>query len=67
MQLTIDDILPTVTIDGREYRASRFRLSGNGRRWADVEYYHPDRGWRAVQNWDRINQVANLLWGGDAE
>lgn len=62
MQLTIDDILYTVTIDGREYRASNIRYNGSGRKWAEVEYYHPERGWRAVQNWDRIEQVATLSW-----
>lgn len=62
MQLTIDDIMPTVVIEGREYRASNLRFNGNCRKWADVEYYHPERGWREVQNWDRINQIATMMW-----
>mgnify|MGYP001270276444 CR=1 FL=1 len=62
MQLTIEDIIPTVTIDGREYRATNFRYNGSGRKWAYVEYYHPNRGWREVNNWDRIEQIAEMLW-----
>lgn len=63
MQITIDDIHPTITLNGRLYRASNIRLNGSGKRWADVEYWHNERGWRTVENWDRIEHVANKLWG----
>ncbi len=49
-------------IHGRRYMASNMRLIGEGRKWADVHYYHPFLGWREVKNWDRITQVATTLW-----
>ncbi|MEK3673571.1 hypothetical protein [Paenibacillus sp. FSL R10-2771] len=51
-----------IEIDGRKYRASNYQIDGSGHRIADVEYYHQDRGWRTVRNWDRIEQVAAALW-----
>lgn len=67
MQLEMD-FQPTVTITdkhvtNRQYRASNFRTIADNRKWADVEgYYGPILGWRKVKNWDRINQVAEMLW-----
>lgn len=63
MQLSIDDLIEyTVVIDGRAYRAVNFRTNADKRKLADVQYYHPDRGWRNVQRWERMLEVAEMLW-----
>lgn len=63
MQLDMDDLLiPTVEINGRIYRASNFRVNADKKKLATVEYYEQGRGWRTVQNWERMLEVADKLW-----
>jgi hypothetical protein len=56
-----------VTIDERQYRANNFRTIQNGKKFADVEFYHESAGWRQCKSWDRIEQVATLLWANKDE